>query len=165
MTTDPAKIRDVHKCMDFLKISKNADISQDAFGEPLRQIPPLDLIFSGISCTSSRPWETSHNRNQVHQVELSVTEIRTLEVTAQHMPPFLLRLRSFTKAPIAGSRRVNHGGSLGSRPYPSTNLPVYINDFGRLPIHGQVNLPMPSLPQFALSTNTISPVPRTRLHI
>ena len=50
---------------------------------------------------------------------------------------------------IAGSRRVNRGGSPGSRPYPSTNLPVYTNDLGKLPIHGQVNLPMPSPPQSA----------------
>lgn len=49
---------------------------------------------------------------------------------------------------IAGSRRVNRGGSPTSRQYPLpvANLPVYSNDLGRLPIHGQVNLSVPSPP-------------------
>lgn len=50
---------------------------------------------------------------------------------------------------IAGSRRVTRGGSPTSRQYPLpvANLPVYSNDLGRLPIHGQVNLSVPSPPQ------------------
>lgn len=137
LATDPAKeMRDVHKCMDFLKICEKrwhiAGRLWDILYEftSVGELPPPQPSPSG---------GVKRDRDSDTGSPCSTQASFSPSSTQSHEGPRV----------IAGSRRITRGGSPTSRQYPlpAANLPVYSNDLGRLPIHGQVNLSVPSPPQ------------------
>ncbi|KAG6334450.1 hypothetical protein ID866_4639 [Astraeus odoratus] len=140
LSTDPVKeMADVHKCMDFLKICEGRWHSAGRLRDVLFELASVgDLPPPQPSPTGAMKRE----RDSDSASPSSSQSFSPASVPSQDGPRV-----------IAGSRRVNRTGSPPRRqPAPVAHLPVYSNDLGRLPIHGQVNLSMPSPPHGATQT-------------
>ncbi|KAL4064599.1 fungal-specific transcription factor domain-containing protein [Scleroderma citrinum] len=134
LSTDPAKeMVDVHKCMAFLKLCEKRWHIAGRLWDILYELASVgDLPPPQPSPTGG----VKRDRDSDGGSPCSTLVSFSPSPTQSHDGP----------RAIAGSRRVHRGGSPSSRQYPSpvTNLPVYSDDLGRLPIHGQVNLSVPT---------------------
>ncbi|KAG1729861.1 fungal-specific transcription factor domain-containing protein [Suillus paluster] len=136
--TDPTKeMADVHKCMSVLKVCEKRWHTAGRLWDILYELASVgDLPLPQPSPSGG----TKRERDSDSPISAPPTT----------SPP------SDVPRTIAGSRRIGREAAAQSRSNPlnSFNLPLYSDDLGRLPLHGQVNFANTS-PSLSSSTNNM----------